>query len=86
MLNEEEVKEKIDEREEKRSRSFFRRVMHKEMQHCSWNFAFKLGFVDKEYELYAPTRKDREQWVKVLGTLAEMNRQGIELENPFGYI
>lgn len=42
--------------------------------------------MDKEYELYAATRKDREQWVKVLGTIAEMNRQGIELENPFEYI
>ena len=54
------MKEKVDEREEKRSRSFFRRVLHKEMKQCSWNFAFRLAFTDKEYELYAPTRKDRE--------------------------
>lgn len=85
LLDDEQVKEILDEREEKRSRSFFRRVLHKETQQCSWNFAFRLVFADKEYELYAATRKDREQWVKVLGTIAEMNRQCAELGSPFEY-
>ena len=48
--------------------------MHEEIKRCSWNFAFKLQFEEKEYELYAATRSDRDQWVKILGTVAEMNR------------
>ena len=88
IINEEEVKEKLEEREGKRSQSFFRRVMHDEIKRCSWNFAFSLAFHDKEYELYAATRNDREQWIKILGTIAEMNRQGVDLTdtNPLEYI
>ena len=74
LARKEELKQKLDDREGKRSKSFFRRVMHEEIKRCSWNFAFKLQFEEKEYELYAATRSDRDQWVKILGTVAEMNR------------
>ena len=60
--------------------------MQAEITRCSWNFGFKLIFADKQYELYAATKKDRDQWIKVLGTLAEMNRQNVQLENPFDYL
>ena len=38
--------------------------------------------------MYAPTRNDREQWVKILSTIAEMNQNGIRLAGttPFDYI
>ena len=51
-------------------------------------FPFMMRFTDKEYELYAPTRADRDQWVKILSTIAEMNTQGINIEftNPFDYL
>lgn len=74
VIDDKELKEKIDEKEDKRSSSFFRRKLVSSVMRCAWNFPFKLSFRDKEYEMYAPTRGDRDQWVKVLGTIAEMNR------------
>ena len=55
---------------------------------CKWNFGFSLEFPEKTYELYAPNRKEREKWVEVLGTIAEMNAKSIELEtmSPFEYM
>ena len=64
---------------------------------CKWNFAFTLKFKDeadgkdgatKGYELYSPTRIDRAQWVKILSTIAEMNRQNVCIDQitPFDYI
>jgi hypothetical protein len=38
-----------------------------------WNFGFSLELVERTYELYAPTRKERDKWVLVLGAIAEMN-------------
>ena len=45
-------------------------------------------FGDKEYEFYAPTRADRDQWVQILKIIAEMNRQGIKLDSttPLDYL
>lgn len=62
--------------------------MTSEVGQCQWNFPFHLAFADKEYELYAPTRTDRDEWIHILSTLAEMNRQGVKLESmsPFDYI
>jgi len=62
--------------------------MTQELTRCSWNFPFKLIFKEKEYELYAPSRGDREKWIYILGTIAEMNNQGVKLESmtPFDYI
>jgi hypothetical protein len=62
--------------------------MKEEITRCSWNFPFKLTFTDKEYELYAPSRSDREKWIHILGTIAEMNNRGVKLESmtPFDYI
>ena len=62
--------------------------MTAEVGQCQWNFPFLLVFADKEYELYAPTRADRDEWVQKLSTFGEMNRQGVKLESmtPFDYI
>ena len=59
IMDESEVSEKLQERERKRSKSFLR-GKNQELKRCSWNFPFKLAFKDREYELYAPTRADRE--------------------------
>ena len=40
---------------------------------CKWNFGFSVEFPEKTYELYAPTRKERDKWVEVLGAIADMN-------------
>ena len=47
-----------------------------------------LRFPDKEYELYSPTRNDREQWVHLLSTIAQMNREGVKSEvlTPFQWL
>ena len=47
---------------------------------CKWNFGFSLEFPEKTYELYAPTRKEREKWVEVLSTIADMNSKSISLD------
>ena len=79
--------EKLQGRERKRSKSILRRNNH-ELKRCSWNFPFKLEFKERTYELYAPTRGDRDQWILMLGTIAEMNSQGVKLESttPFEYL
>lgn len=92
VLADEEIEQKVTEREQKRSASLLRRFVSNSAQRCKWNFGFILEFrvnessrlkskandsfasPRKEYELYAPTRKDREQWVKIFSTIAEMNR------------
>lgn len=53
-----------------------RKYCHNESQACRWNFGFKLVFREKTYELYAPTRSDRDQWVRTLQSLAEMKNSG----------
>lgn len=88
ILEDAEITEKLMQREENRSKSFLRKYMKKEITRCNWNFPFTVTFEDKEYELYAPTRADREQWVHILSTIAEMNLEGIKLESmtPFDYL
>ena len=61
--------------------------MFKDSKQCSWNFAFILTFRDKAYELYAPTRADRDHWVKILKTIAEMNTKlRLDTRNPIEYL
>ena len=48
---------------------------------CKWNFGFALEFPEKTYELYAPTRKDRQKWVEILSTIAEMNKESYKLNS-----
>ena len=62
-----------DKAEQKRSSSLLRRMVTKQSQGCSWNFAFELELSDRSLELYAPTRIDREKWVNLFQTVAEMN-------------
>ena len=89
VLNEEAIETRIKERSVKRSSSFLSRLMKDEIKRCSWNFAFNLVFSNgRDYELYAPTRGDRDMWVKILSTIAEINRQGLSLQdqNPIDYM
>ena len=81
VLEEREVESRVQEKEDKRSKSLLRRITHKSISRCSWNFPFTLSFTDNEYELYAPTRSDRDKWILILSTIAEMNRQGVKLES-----
>ena len=60
ILEDAEITEKLMQREENRSKSFIRKFMKSEITRCNWNFPFTVTFDDKEYELYAPTRADRE--------------------------
>ena len=48
---------------------------------------FNLEMADRNMELYAPTRQDRDAWVRVLNLIIEMNREGITTESmsPFVY-
>ena len=54
---------------------------------CQWNYMFNLEMADRNMELYAPTRQDRDAWVRVLNLIIEMNREGITTESmsPFVY-
>ena len=73
VMEDEEIEENRGRRERERSNSFLRRAFAPKATKCGWNFAFKLSFKDKDYELYAPTRQDRTQWVRILSAIAEMN-------------
>ena len=86
-MEQNEVQAKVDERERKRSASFIRRRQEPE-RHCGWNFALSLEFSDRTYELYAPTRADRDEWVRILGAVADMNRQGVDIQgiSPHDYL
>ena len=78
----------IKKKETKRSTSILRKLSGMKVKECKWNFAFLLSFREKTYELYAPTRSDRDEWVKTFSTISEMNSKGIKLDTckPFEYI
>ena len=59
-LEDNEVLFRVQGREEKRTKSLLRKISQSKIKTCQWNFAFQITFKDKAYELYAPTRKDRE--------------------------
>ena len=59
-LDENDIKAKVEERKAKRSKSVFSKIAHGKIKQCSWNFGFILTFKQKQYELYAPTRSDRD--------------------------
>jgi len=40
-----------------------RKLSTSRTKQCKWNFGFSLEFVEKKYELYTPTRKERDTWV-----------------------
>ena len=48
---------------------------------------FVLEMVDRNMELYAPTRQDRDGWLRVLNLIIEMNQGDISTEtmSPFVY-
>ena len=77
-LDAQEVDAKVDERNNKRSRSMLSRLAHGRCKKCEWDFGFILTFRSKQFELYSPTRLDRDSWVKVLSTIAEANSAGDE--------
>ena len=72
LLTEQDIAEKIEERKRRKSKSLLRKMSGK-ITTCKWNFGFSVEFPEKTYELYAPTRKERDKWVEVLGAIAEMN-------------
>ena len=54
-----------------------------------WNFGFQVEFQgERSYELYAPTRHERDKWVQILGAIAEMNSKQLSLESmtPIEYL
>lgn len=77
---------KIQTKKRANSRSLLR--IGSAVTHCKWNFGFELEFNDRTYELYSPTRKERDWWVQVLGAIAEMNFKSIQLssQTPIEYI
>ena len=54
---------------------------------CAFQFGFQLNLQERHFDLYAPTRKDREQWVNVFKILAEMAKSKVFTESvtPFEY-
>ena len=91
VLDEELVELQYEERENKRSRSFLGRHLSSKTERCNWTFAWQLvfhGTNGRAYELYSPTRQERDQWVKVLGAIAEINQSGLNLQyvNPLNFI
>jgi hypothetical protein len=42
---------------------------------CSHDYGFLLETVTKNYEFYAATRSDREEWLKILGLAVNKTRQ-----------
>ena len=42
---------------------------------CAWNFNFILELSDRNMELFAPTRQDREKWVMIFNLIIEMNEK-----------
>ena len=71
-----------------RSRSLLEKIGRKGVDEtCQWNYMFVLEMADRNMELYAPTRQDRDAWVRVLSLIIEMNREGITTEemSPFVY-
>ena len=54
---------------------------------CAFQYGFQLNLKERHFDLYAPTRKDREQWVNVFKLLAEMAQDKVYPESmtPFEY-
>ena len=48
VIQDDEIQANLEEREQKRSRSFLRRKMQNEVKQCQWNFPFKLTFTSEE--------------------------------------
>ena len=88
VLSDEEIQEKYQEKQRARSSSMLRKMSATRATLCKWTFGFTLEFPEKTYELYSPTRRERDKWVEVLSAIAEMNMKSIRLEamSPFDYI
>ena len=63
-LDDNDIEAKVEQRGNKRSRSVLAKFAHGKSQRCKWNFGFTLTFTQKQFELYSPTRTDRDSWVK----------------------
>ena len=85
-LTEEEIQEKLEERKRSNSKSLLRSIHV--VTHSKWNFGFQLEFPEKTYELYTPTRKERDKWVQILAAIAQMNRLSVALDSmtPLEYL
>ena len=69
----------------KRSGSLLGRITKAEG--CKWLYQFNLVTVERTYELYSPTSKDREQWVRLFSLLIEMYKNKITTQqmDPLQY-
>ena len=72
----------------KRSRSWLSKVRKDDDEKCKWNFSFELEMSDRTMELFAPTRLEREKWVKVFKAISEMNDKLISPKkvNPLKFL
>ena len=71
-----------------RSRSLLAKLGRKEDDEvCIWNYGFSLETVERNMELFAPTRKDREKWTHLFDLIVDMNQNNIGTASmsPFVY-
>lgn len=54
---------------------------------CPWLFEFRLETTDRSFNLFAPTRLDRDHWVKIFSILVDMNKASVSTKeiNPFEF-
>ena len=86
--NEGEVYNSNSSRNLPRSRSLLTRLGRKgDDEVCQWNYNFVLETIERNMELYAPTRKDRDNWVRMFKLIIDMNKQqiGTSTMSPFVY-
>ena len=74
ILNCSEIESK-ESNEQKRSRSVFEKFGPD--KECPWMFGLRIETKQRMYELYAPTRKDLNHWIRIFNLIIEMNRLGI---------
>lgn len=54
---------------------------------CSWLFEFTIVTTERQYELHAPTRDDRDHWIKIFKIIVKMNKKGLNTRdtNPLKF-
>lgn len=54
---------------------------------CLWKFEFHLDCGSRKYELFAPTRADRDHWNRIFNIILKMNQVGVSTRdiNPLEF-
>ena len=54
---------------------------------CKWFFEFKLKTNTREYTFRAPSKEQRDLWIRIFKLLIEMNKKSISASNlnPFAF-